>query len=104
MVPDWRRMVSEDGDIATTTPRATTVDVVKDAAFAVAVGVVVATIALAVVGDDVNFAAATPPPMARKAVAVQTLARLSRLAVERYTVTPQFRLRISRRVQRAVTP
>ena len=98
----------DDADTATTVLRATAVaavvDVTSDATFAVAVFAVVEAVAEFVDGVDVSAAAATPPPTATKAVAVQMLARFSRLAVERYTVTPLSWLHETSRTQRGGSP
>ena len=109
--PDGRRTVTDDADTATTVLRATVVeavvDVTNDATFAVAafeVVEVVEAIAAFVDGDDVSTADATPPLTATKAVAVQMLARLSRLAVERYTVTPLSWLHETSRTQPGGSP
>ena len=106
--PDGRRTVTDDADTATTVLRATVVeavvDVTNDATFAVAAFEVVEAIAAFVDGDDVSTADATPPLTATKAVAVQMLARLSRLAVERYTVTPLFWLHETSRTQPGGSP
>ncbi len=106
--PDGRRTVTDDADTATTVLRATAVaavvDVTNDATLAVAAFAVVEAVAEFVDGDDVSAAAATPPPTATKAVAVQMPARFSRVTVERYTVTPLSWLHETSRTQRGDSP